>query len=151
MLPLSKIPQIKLLEIIARVDFFKNLTLSQREILLQRSRVYKCVKDHFIQTELDENSNLYILLSGNVDIVKRGSETVLGHVNAGEFIGEGSFIKKRPKSAAAKATTDCIVLCLDQDSLSGLPNALKDKVKDSIIEGMAKRISSLTEQIQQLK
>lgn len=151
MLPLTKIPQIKLLEIIARVNFFKPLTLSQREILLQRSKVYKCKKDHFVQTELDQNSNFYILLSGEVAVLKTGCESQVGKIAAGEFIGEGSFIQKRAKSAAAKALTDCIVLCLDQDSLSGLPHVIKDKVKDAIIEGMAKRISYLTEEIQKLK
>ena len=151
MLPLTKIPQIKLLEIIARVNFFKSFTLSEREILLQRSKVYKCQKEHFVQTEIDQNSNFYILLSGEVAILKKGANGELGRVKAGEFIGEGSFIQKRPKSAAAKALTDCIVLCLDQDSLSGLPNVIKDKAKNAIIEGMAKRISYLTAEIQKYK
>ena len=55
-------------------------------------------------------------------------------------IGEGSFIKKRPKSATARALNEVIVLCMDQDTLHGLPVALKDKFKDSVIEGMAERI-----------
>ena len=151
MLPLTKIPHIKLLEIIARVDFFKPFNLSQRELLLQRAKVYKCTKEHYVQTEHDNNSNFYILLSGEVAVMKSGAEGQVGTIKAGEFIGEGSFIQKRPKSAAAKAMTDCIVLCLDQDSLKGLPTSIKDKVKDAIIEGMAKRINYLTEQIQQLK
>lgn len=151
MLPLTKISPLKLLEIVARVDFFKPFTLEQRELILQRSKVYKCVNGHYVQTEMDNNSNFYILLSGEVSIIKHGSTTTLGLVKAGEFIGEGSFIKKRPKSATAKANSDCIVLCVDQDSLNGMPVAVKDKFKDSIIEGMAKRIGYLTEEIQNLK
>lgn len=151
MLPVTKIPHIKLLEIIARVDFFKSFSPSQREILLQRSQVYKCKKEHFVQTEQDQNSNFYILLSGEVAILKRETNSILGHVKAGEFIGEGSFIQKRPKSAAAKALADCFVLCLDQDSLSGLPVAIKDKVKDAIIAGMTKRIQYLSNEIEALQ
>ena len=151
MLPLTKITTLKLLEIIARVHFFKLFSLDQREMLLQHSKVYKCTKSHFVQTEMDHNSNFYILLSGEVSILKHGSDNVLGLIKAGEFIGEGSFIKKRQKSATAKANTDCIVLCVDQDSLNGMPVAVKDKFKDAIIEGMAKRISYLTSEIQNLK
>lgn len=151
MLPLSKIPHIKLLEIIARVSFFKPFSLQQRELLLLRSKVYKCKAQHHIQSERDENTNFYIVLSGEVAVMRKDSEGEVGRIQAGEFIGEGSFIQKRPKSAAAKALTDCIVLCLDQDSLSGLPNVIKDKVKDAIIEGMAKRISYLTDEIQKYK
>ena len=75
----------------------------------------------------------------------------MGKVKAGEFIGEGSFIKKRPKSATAKALSDCIVLCMDQDTLHGLPVIIKDKFKDGVIEGMAKRIVYLSDEIQHLK
>lgn len=151
MLPLNKISKIKLLEIIARIDFFKTFSLDQREILLNRSTCYKCLSGHLIQSELDHNSHFYIVLSGQVAIIKQGSNEVLGHIEAGEFIGEGSFIKKRPKSAAAKAMTDAIVLCMDEDILNGLPQLIKERFKDAIIEGMAKRIVSLTAQIQELK
>jgi CRP-like cAMP-binding protein len=151
MLPLNKIPKLKLMEIIARVDFFKPFALDEREILLQRSKCYKCVKGHHIQSELDDNSHFYVMLSGEAEILKQGEQEALGVIKAGEFIGEGSFIKKRRKSAAAKALTDSIVLCMDQDTLNGLPNAIKNKFKDSIIEGMAKRIMYLSDEIQHLK
>lgn len=149
MLPLNKISKLKLLEIVARVDFFKPFTSDQRELLLQHSKCYKCVKGGLIQSEFDHNSHFYIILSGEAEILKAGSSVVIGHISAGEFIGESSFIKKRPKSAAARAKVDSIVLCMDQDSLQGLPLALKETFKDSIIEGMAKRIVSLSNQIQQ--
>ncbi|NVK23354.1 MAG: cyclic nucleotide-binding domain-containing protein [Gammaproteobacteria bacterium] len=151
MLPITKVPKIKLLEIIARIDFFKPFSLAEREILLERSSCYKCVKGQKIQSELDNNSHFYIVLSGQVSIFKHGSDTVLGNINVGEFIGEGSFIKKRPKSATAKAITDSIVLCVDQGALTNLPHSIKDKFKDSVIEGMAKRIVYLTKNIQELK
>ena len=151
MLPIAKVPKFKLLEIIARIEFFKPFTVAEREQLLMHSTCYKCVKGHLVQSEFDNNSHFYIVLSGKVSIFKHGSETVLGNINVGEFIGEGSFIKKRPKSATAKAITDCIILCVDQDTLSGLPHSIKDKFKNSVIEGMAKRIVYLTKNIQELK
>lgn len=150
MLPLKNISRLKLLEIIARVNFFKKLTLQERELLLNSSACYKCYKDKFVQKEDDHNRNFYIVLSGKVAITKNDSDKVVGHVSVGEFIGESSFINKSRKSASAKAVDDSIILCIDQDALSELPSTIKNKCKDAIIEGMASRIVYLTNQIQKL-
>jgi len=145
MFPLKNIPHLKLLEIVARVNFFKHLTVSERELLLNSSSCYKCYKDKFVQKEDDLNRNFYIVLSGKVAITKNGTDKVLGYVSVGEFIGESSFINKHKKSASAKAVEDSIILCIDQDALRDLPAQLKDKCKDAIIEGMASRIVYLTQ------
>jgi len=155
MLPLKNISHLKLLEIVARVNFFKGLSVGERELLLNSSTCYKCVKDKFVQTEDDLNRNFYIVLSGKIAITKKnsiyqGEDKIVGYISVGEFIGESSFINKQRKSASAKAVEDSIILCIDQDALRGLPGKLKDKCKDAIIEGMASRIVYLTNQIQQL-
>ena len=149
MLPLNNISKLKLLEIVARIPFFKLFTIEQRELLLHHTKAYQCKEGHIVQSELDHNSHFYIVLSGNIEIVKQGGGQALGVIKAGQFIGEGSFIKKRPKSATARALDNAIVLCMDQDTLHGLPHVIKDKFKDAVIEGMAERIVYLTEQIQQ--
>ncbi|MBU2926173.1 cyclic nucleotide-binding domain-containing protein [Colwellia sp. 1_MG-2023] len=150
MLPLKNISRLKLLEIVARINFFKRLTLQERELLLNSSACYKCYKDKFVQTEDDHNSNFYIVLSGKIAITKNNTDNIVGYISVGEFIGESSFINKSRKSASAKAVDDSIILCIDQDALRDLPLKIKDKCKDAIIEGMASRIAYLTENIQQL-
>lgn len=150
MLPLKNISHLKLLEIVARVNFFKGLSVGERELLLNSSICYKCYKDKFVQKEDDLNRNFYIVLSGKVAITKNGTDNIVGYVSIGEFIGESSFINKHRKSASAKAVEDSIILCIDQDVLRGLPGKLKDRCKDAIIEGMASRIVYLTDQIQKL-
>jgi CRP-like cAMP-binding protein len=150
MLPLKNISHLKLLEIVARIGFFKKLSVSERESLLSSSNCYKCFKDKYVQKEDDLNRNFYIVLSGKVAITKNGTDKIVGHVSVGEFIGESSFINKHRKSASAMAVEDSIILCIDQDALRDLPFNLKDKCKDAIIEGMASRIVYLTDQIQKL-
>lgn len=150
MLPIRNISHLKLLEIVARIKFFKNLSVGERELLLNSSTCYKCVKDKFVQKEEDLNRNFYIVLSGRVAITKKDTDNPVGYVAVGEFIGESSFINKHRKSASAKAVEDSIILCIDQNALQGLPGKLKDKCKDAIIEGMANRIVYLTAQIQKL-
>lgn len=150
MLPLKNISRLKLLAIVARINFFKSLTVPQREQLLDRANCYKCYKDKYVQSEDDLNRNFYIVLSGKVAITKKGTDKVVGYISVGEFIGESSFINKSRKSASAKAVEDSIILCIDQDALRDLPAKVRDKCKDAIIEGMASRIVYLTNQIQEL-
>ena len=150
MLPLNKVSKLKLLEIVARIDLFKSFTLHQRELLLNHAKCYKCIEGHLIQSPVDHNSHFYIILSGEAAIFRQGVAEPVGYIKAGEFIGEGSFIKRRAKSTAARATMDSIVLCMDQDTLQGLPAEIKNTFKDAIIEGMAKRIMYLSDEIVRL-
>ncbi len=151
MLPVLNVSQLKKLEIIARVDIFKPLSLQQRELLLQRTQIYKCAKMQLIQSPEDHNTHLYILLSGSADVYRKDDVLPVGRINAGEFIGEGSFISGNYKSAAAKAREESLVLCIDQDTLHGLPSEMTNLIKDSIIKGMAKRIGQLSETISKLQ
>jgi CRP/FNR family cyclic AMP-dependent transcriptional regulator len=144
MLPLKQLSQLRLLEIVARINFFKKLSIIERKLLLDLSICYKCYKGKYVQTEDELNRNFYIVLAGKVAITKKDTDKAVGYISVGEFIGESSFINKRRKSASAKAVEDSIILCIDQDALRGLPTELKDKCKDAIIEGMASRIVYLT-------
>jgi CRP-like cAMP-binding protein len=145
MLPLSNISKLKLLEIVGRLKLFQTFTLQQRELLIDRSRCYKCKKGQFIQTEGEFNADLFIILSGEVLISQKSK--YLGSLGAGQFIGENSFIQRKPKSASAQAVDDVIVICLDQDALTGLPVGVQSKFKDAIIDGMSERIAYLNKRI----
>ena len=151
MIPISKISQLKLLEIVARIPLFKPFTVKERELLLNSgAKCYKCIKGQKVQTEGEHNANFYLILSGTIRIQKSDSDKVLGVLKAGQFIGEGSFIERRPKSASAIAEQDSVVLCMDEDILNGLPAAVKDKFKTAIIVGMAERITYLNQQLASL-
>ena len=78
MLPLNNISKLKLLEIVARIPFFKLFTIEQRELLLHHTKAYQCKEGHIVQSELDHNSHFYIVLSGNIEIVKQGGGQALG-------------------------------------------------------------------------
>lgn len=149
MLPLNKISKLKLLEVTARLPFFKRFSTAERTYILESgTQCYVCKQNKPVQIEGDLDTQFYLLLSGKVAIIKKTSNKVLGTINPGEFIGEGSFINNRPKSASGIATDESILLSINQAALNKLPAVLKDKVKDAIIEGMANRIVYLTERIQ---
>lgn len=92
------------------------------------------------------DTSLYLLLSGTVRVEKGGQE--LGTVRSGEIIGESSFVTRKARSASVIAATDCILFRIDNQGLRSIGSALRDKVKDAIIRGMAKRIVHLNERLE---
>jgi CRP/FNR family cyclic AMP-dependent transcriptional regulator len=72
----------------------------------------------------------------------------LGSIEPGEFIGEGAFINNRERSINARAKENAIVLAITADALTRLPNVIREKIKDRIIEGMSLRIAKLSEHIE---
>ena len=91
MFPLKNISRLKLLAIVAQVNFFKSLSVAQRELLLNSSTCYKCYKDKYVQKEDELNGNFYIVLSGKIAITKYSSkekslDKIVGYISVGEFI-----------------------------------------------------------------
>ena len=146
MLPLDKIPLLRLMEIANRLDFFEQFTLDERKSLLdEKARCYICKKGQHLQREGEYDHNFFLILSGQVSIKRAKDKKTIGLVSPGEFIGEGSFIANKPRSTSARAEADVILLCLDREKLSLLSAKIREKVKDAIITGMAKRIIKLND------
>ncbi|MGX5914988.1 Crp/Fnr family transcriptional regulator [Aliidiomarina sp. Khilg15.8] len=144
---IHSVSKLKLLEIMNRLAFFKEFTNDERRLLLEdKLHLYSCRKGRTITFEGENDSAFYLLLNGTASIEL--AEKVLGSVHAGEFIGEGSFVTRRPRSASAIAAEDCILLRLDHKALRSLGASLREKVKDAIITGMAQRIVHLNERLE---
>lgn len=133
------VSRLKLLEIMNRLDFFADFTQKDRQLLLDdKLHVYSCEAGKTVTRQGDNDTNLYLILNGQVCIIK--DEQELGTLRAGDFLGEGGFVARRPRSATAKAVTECILLRIDNAALRSLSVGLREKVKDAIIRGMAARI-----------
>ncbi len=147
---LEHVPLIKQLEIINRLPFFSDFTLAERQVLLESfSHLYLVQKDKHAFKRFDKDNRLFIILSGELAIFKKGELSQLGKVGPGEFIGEGAFICKREHSTNAKALSDCILLTITPEALTRLPSVIREKIKDRIIEGMGQRIAKLNNYIEE--
>ncbi|NIT14857.1 MAG: cyclic nucleotide-binding domain-containing protein, partial [Candidatus Dadabacteria bacterium] len=56
---------------------------------------------------------MYVIQEGEVDIV--AGDTVVETLGPGEIFGEMALVDKKPRSAAAKAHTDCKVVPIDEN------------------------------------
>ncbi|MEI5640209.1 MULTISPECIES: cyclic nucleotide-binding domain-containing protein [unclassified Pseudoalteromonas] len=143
---LESVPLFKQLEIINRLSFFHDFTLSERQVLLESfSHLYLVQKDRHAFKRFEKDNRLYIVLSGEFLIFKQDNDHDLGRVGPGEFLGEGAFISNRERSTSARAVKDSIILAITPDALTRLPNVIREKIKDKLIEGMSLRIAKLNE------
>lgn len=147
----DRVSKLRLLEIINRLEFFKQFSLEERRALLEdRLEVYYCKKNFRVFRQGEVDATFYLVLSGKINIVQTGKQRVLGTVGVGEFLGEGAFITQGPRSASAVAEKDALLLRLDITALRSLSIGIREKLKDAIIAGMAKRIVELNERLQAL-
>lgn len=82
----------------------------------------------------DPADNCYMIVEGTVEITseaKDGSTKVIDTLKAGQLFGEQAIFKNAKRMSTAKATTNCDLMVLDQDTLEelkeesvGLPNSL---------------------------
>ncbi|KPH65277.1 cyclic nucleotide-binding domain-containing protein [Pseudoalteromonas sp. NEC-BIFX-2020_002] len=146
---IEHIPLIKQMEIINRLNFFKEFSLNERQVLLESfSQLYLISQSRFLFKQFDNDKRLYIVLSGAIVVYKHSHLLDLGTIEPGEFIGEGAFINNRERSTSARAKSDTIVLAITPEALTRLPNVIREKIKDRIIEGMSERITKLNDYLE---
>lgn len=146
---IEHIPLFKQMEIINRLSFFREFTLQERQILLESfSNLYHVQQGRAVFKQFDNDKQLYIVLSGSLTVFKHNHLLELGTIEPGEFIGEGAFINNRERSNSISAKTDTILLAITPNALTRLPNVIREKIKDRIIEGMSARIAKLSEHIE---
>jgi CRP-like cAMP-binding protein len=68
--------------------------------------------------EGDPGTEMYVVQSGSVEIVKsvHGDEKLLSTLEKGDFFGEMSILEDVPRTARARAKTDCELVRIDQST-----------------------------------
>ncbi|MFC0120132.1 cyclic nucleotide-binding domain-containing protein [Pseudoalteromonas xiamenensis] len=147
---LEHIPLIKQLEIVNRLEFFKEFTVAERQVLLESfGCLYLINAQRHAFKRFERDDKLYIVLSGELSIYSKSEHDELGRIKPGEFVGEGAFISHRERSTNAIALVDTIVLAITAEALTRLPNVVREKIKDQLIIGMSLRIAKLNAHIEQ--
>lgn len=139
-----EVNDLKLLEILNRIPFFKKFSPSERSSFLASAiQFLKCPAGRHIIRKGEHETNFYIILAGEASVVVNKDLPPVGRLKPGYFIGEGAFINNNPRSASVIADTAMVLIRLNQDSLLRFPSSIREKIKDQIIEGMANRISDM--------
>lgn len=131
-------------EFLRRVPLFQDLGLRDIGYLIQSlfSKTYS--EGEALFEEGDIGRALFILETGAVELVKRGSDgrtQLLATATDGDFFGEMALIEELPRSASAIAVTDVTVYLLYRTRLFGLVKA-RPRVGVTILSQLVKLLSA---------
>jgi len=71
-----------------------------------------------ILVEGDDSRDMYILVSGQLDVLK-GSKKIWEITDRGSIFGEMSFLLRSKRTATVKARTEVQVLCIPKTDIDG--------------------------------
>ena len=114
-------------------------------------RSYK--KDYTLFVEGLPGQDLYIVLEGGVDIVKKtkDGELLLAKMGPGEVLGEMSLIDSRPRSATGKTNVDSNIAVLPKKHFDVLLNKhpeIAAKILKALLKILSTRVRVTTKKLQ---
>lgn len=85
---------------------------------VMRKALDRYAKGTVLFREGDEGCEMFLIKSGSVQITRQvgSEEMVLAILPAGEFVGEMSVVRDRPRSATATVVEEAVLLALDKDT-----------------------------------
>ncbi len=89
----------------------------------KRNDVLRVQEGQYFFRQNDEGEDMYIILSGEVEILFRGdtgTEISLAILKAGSLFGEMTFLENLPRSASARALSNSLVLVINNSNFERL-------------------------------
>lgn len=105
-------------EVLRKIPLFHSLNYKEVVKILNIAEVRKYDEKDLMIKEGGTDANLYVLLSGEAEVVKKGD--ALATMRAGDFFGEMSLLDKAPRSADVRVTRKARALVVDRTKLVNL-------------------------------
>lgn len=114
--------------LMATSRLFEPFSRKQRLDLIKRFTGHEVAPETVIINEGDEGRGLYVVLSGEVDVLKdhEGEQVLLATLKASDIFGEISLIKGYPATATVKAARRSTILFLDRIYFTRLVEAIPE-------------------------
>ncbi len=102
-------------------------------------RVYLSV-NQILFSEGDQPTVAFLIESGEIEVstIRDGESLILSKLCAGDLLGEMAVIDDAPRTATAKALTDCVLFQIDRTQISERL-ASTDPIIRALLEGQLKR------------
>jgi CRP-like cAMP-binding protein len=115
-------------EALRRSPLFEMLSPAELGALGDLSRSVRFAAGDVLITEGEAGASLYVLVSGEVDVLRRegGTEKVLATLAAPASLGEMSLIDREVRSATIRARTECVALQLTAENFASFRKRSRD-------------------------
>ncbi|MEE2987031.1 MAG: cyclic nucleotide-binding domain-containing protein, partial [Nitrospinota bacterium] len=102
----------------------------------------------FLIKQGDSDIRLFILLAGNVNVVKEeDTSKVLAQLKRGDLFGEVFFISRRPRTANVITVGEVIVIRIDGDQFHTLPHVIESKIQEQLVDLLVQRLDNMNNNI----
>lgn len=132
-------------EVIGQIEFFRNFSTEEVDDVIKAGSWVKAEPGELIITEGAEDVFLYILLKGQVSVVK--SQNVLAVLQAGDSFGEIGALAESPRTAHVIAKEQVFCLRFDPSQIDRMETELQLKFVKKILYTMAERLIRLNRRI----
>lgn len=128
----------KIFKIISQMPLFDGLNKQDLHQVAMNCSYHQFLPNQDIIIEGEQTTSLYIIIKGEVDILKynpiKKNMFVVSNVQAGNYVGEMSFVENAPRSCTVRSTTPCEIIEIPKDLIGQLPHgkALLEKIMFNI-------------------
>lgn len=141
----------KIIRIMDRIPFFKDFSeYEKRRITSFHTHLQSFKMGAYVIKEGASDTSFYILLTGTVSVVKAGKSSALAQLNAGDFVGEVSFLTNRKRTSNVVANEPVVALRVDKQLMAQLGAEIREKIKDRIIDRLVARMDDMNAMVGQL-
>ena len=116
------------LAVLRRSPLFDQLSPGELEVLAELSRPRRFGRGQAILEEGEQGDSLYVLVSGEVEVLRRegGADKALARLGPPQFFGEMSLIDREERSATVRAVSEVAVLQLTARNLTAFRRQSRD-------------------------
>ena len=135
--------------ILKRIRIFSYLTYNELVKVLGLTHLTAAAAGAYIITEGERGDELYVVLSGSVEIIKGGAS--IATLQAGVHLGEMAMIDNAPRSATVRALEDVNLLVMRREEFFNLIRtepAIASKLLWSFVQVLSGRLRETNEALQ---
>lgn len=131
------------LQIVSESPLFLGIKLSTLKSVASNINIYEYNRSEIIFQEKSNSTELYLILRGQVEILKNGKNDsfVVSVFSIKDFFGEMAFLTGSRRSFTAVARSDCRLLAMSHDELQS--EVFSDYfIKSVLVTNIAKKLAS---------
>ena len=135
-----------------KISLFTALTYEELKKVHEKFIIKKFKKNEVIFREEDTNEYMYVILDGEVKVVKStetAKEILIARHQSGDFFGELSLIDGKTSPATIIATKDTVTAIIPKKNFYALLN-IQSKVLDNLLHILCSRIRDALKKIRML-
>ena len=133
---------------ILQIPFFKAFTDHELNKLVGREKLFKdCKKGGYIFKEGDPGSALFVLLFGEIDLVKKGeggTESIILQLKTGALFGEVAMLTGNKRNLDARASsTKVVVMEFTRQLIDKMIPSVQQKFEKQLLFVIAKNLDTM--------